>query len=131
MPWLPLYQDAVDTRDLLASFNDDRDVAFVLSDGPGKWITRRKLASAPDARYCIWHVPSGPLPILRGAQVSAGAVEDPWSGWVESRAGSDPTLPLFRAGHPGVIWWNVRTGSVESKGGIGLSSFRGSAITIE
>jgi hypothetical protein len=122
MPWLPLYQDAVDTRDLLASFNDDRDVAFVVSDGRGKWIARRKLASAPDARYCIWHLPSGPLPLFRGAQVPTGAVEDPWSGWMESRAGADPTLPYFGAGHPGVIWWNVRTESVESTGGIGLSS---------
>lgn len=123
MPWLPLYLDEIDARDLLASLNDDRDIAFVVSNGPGRWIATGNLASIRDARYCIWHVPSGLLPLFRGATVPSGVVQDPWAGWAESKSGAEPTLPYFGAGHPGVIWWNIRTESAESKGGTGLSSF--------
>ena len=122
MPWLPLYMDSVDAVGIAESLGADPDVAFVVSNGPGRWIACKSLAAVPNGRYCLWHQPSGPLPLLRGS-LPDGSITDPWAGWTEVKSGADPTTPYFGAGHPGVIWWNVRTTSVERRGGIGMSSF--------
>lgn len=122
MPWLPLYIDEADARELRESLDSDPDVAFIVSDGVHKWIAVKALESAADGRYCLWHVPSGPLPLVRAASMSPGSVDDPWAGWTELQGGADATTPYFGAGHPGIVWWNLRTQSVRTRG-IGMSSF--------
>lgn len=121
MPWLPLYMDEADTSPLLELLNCDPEVAFIVSMGPAKWIAQKGIDSVVDARYCLWHCPSGSLPLVGGTGVPDGVIRDPWAGWTELRSGADG-MPFFGAGHPGVIWWNVRTQSHRTHG-IGLSSF--------
>jgi hypothetical protein len=123
MPWLPLYIDETDASVVLAALNADPSVAFIIADGPGKWMARGSLDTISDGRLCLWHVPSGPLPLLRPGAEPPLVVDDPWAGWTELRAGADRTMPYFGAGHPGIIWWNLRTRSRRAAGGIGLSSF--------
>jgi hypothetical protein len=123
MGWLPLYLDDNDAQVLLTVLNEDPEVAFIVSEGPARWIARRTLATAPDGTYCIWHEPSGPLPLVRAMLLPSGRVKDPWSGWTEKRKGADSSVPYFGPGHPGVIWWNLRTKSRATPGGIGMSSF--------
>jgi hypothetical protein len=123
MPWLPLYMDEEDAASLLAIVNADPEVAFIVSDGPRKWIARPTLTSPTIGRHCLWHCPSGALPLLREGGPPDAQVTDPWSGWVEAQTGADPSQPYFGAGWPGIIWWNIRSHSRGPQGGIGLSGF--------
>ncbi|MBI3561172.1 MAG: beta-lactamase family protein [Gammaproteobacteria bacterium] len=108
MPWLPFYASENDLPTLLLHLNASEEIAFVVSNGPGKWIAVKALESLKDGRYCLWHVPSGPLPLFRGAKEAPGEITNPFAGWSEEKAGADPTKPYFGAGHPGVFWLNVR-----------------------
>ncbi len=123
MPWLPIYATEQDLQNVFAFLNEEDDVAFLVSDGPGRWIAKKQLDYGGDTRYCIWHVPSGPLPLLRQNGQGEGVIEDPWQGWKEERAGADPTNPYFGAGHPGIIWLNAHAVSKRKPNSIGLSSF--------
>ncbi len=123
MPWLPIYATEQDLRNVFAFLNAEDEVAFLVSDGPGRWIAKKQLNYEGDTRYCIWHVPSGPLPLLRANGQEEGLIIDPWQGWKEERVGADPTTPYFGAGHPGVIWLNARAVSNRKQDAIGLSSF--------
>jgi hypothetical protein len=122
MPWLPHYIDEVDAALLCEHLNSDPEIAFIVANGPGRWIAERSLQAVGDGRHCLWHVPSGPLPLLAPGGAPSSIVEDAWQGWSELRAGADPSLPYFGAGHPGVVWWNVKTRSRRGPG-IGLSGF--------
>src|SRR5258706_9355574 len=122
MPWLPLYIDETDASQLLAVLNSDPEVAFIVSATPGKGVAQKGVTSVADSRYCLWHCPSGSLPLVGGPGVPYGVISDPWAGWTELRAGADPRVPFFDAGAPGIIWGNVRTQS-RGASGIGLSSF--------
>jgi hypothetical protein len=126
-----MYVDETDVAGLLSDLNSDEEIAFLVADGPGKWIARRSLESLGDGTWCLWHLPSGPLPLLPAAgfgvsldelRPTESFVEDPWSGWKELRPGADRDRPYFGAGHPGVVDLDVRTWS-RHEGGIGLSSF--------
>ena len=123
MPWLPLYMDDVDAQQIAALLNSDASIAFIVSQGPGRWVAQHSLTELADARFCIWHIPSGPLPLLGPGGASSLTVGDPWAGWAELRSGFDRRQPYFGAGHPGVIWWNLRTKSRSAPDRIGLSSF--------
>jgi hypothetical protein len=126
MPWLPFYASESDLPDLLSHLNASEELAFVVSNGPGKWIAVNAVESLQNGRYCLWHVPSGPLPLFRGAKEAPGEITNPFAGWSEERAGADPTTPYFGAGHPGVFWLNIRSTDTHRVSGemlVGLSSF--------
>jgi hypothetical protein len=111
---------------LVEHLDNDAELAWLASNGPGRWIAA--LHHPPLARRMgLWHAPSGPLPLL-SEDPDEGApdwIYDPWSGWQERGAGSDSDTPYFGAGHPGVYWLNLRT--ARNRPGktaeIGLSSF--------
>jgi hypothetical protein len=113
---------AHDDLDRLAKhlFNES-ELAFIVPSGPRRWRAVHEAMQLHDGRHCLWHVASGPLPLVRQDPQEPGLVTDPSSGWTEERSGADPTQPYFGAGHPGIFWLNIR-GEV-SDSGIGLSSF--------
>lgn len=123
MSWLLIYATEHDLRNVFAFLNEEDEVAFLVSDGPGRWVAKKHINYQGDSRYCIWHIPSGPLPLLRPNGKEEGLVQDPWQGWEEERAGADPTSPYFGPGHPGVIWLNAHAVSNRKRDAIGLSSF--------
>jgi len=108
MPWLPIYADEEDFRLILDRLNRDDEIAFIISDGPKKWRAVRSIPSLHSHRICLWHVPSGPLPLLYSRYAKPGQIIDPWDGWTELRSGRDNTNPYFGPSHPGVIWFNSR-----------------------
>jgi hypothetical protein len=124
MPWLPIYADEEDSNAILTFLNSDAGVAFIVSAGPGTWIARDALDTIADHRACLWHVPSGPLPLLHRLAPTTN-VDDPWAGWVGQTPAPGRTTPYFGPGHPGVIWWNIRIKShgADTATPIGLSSF--------
>ena len=124
MPWLPIYADSVDFEEVLGWLNTSEELAFIVTDGPGRWIAVPTIQAIESPRICLWHVPSGPLPLLHPQPSQAiGSISDPWAGWEELRAGADSSNPYFGAGHPGIIWLNVRPKSYRDPNAIGLSSF--------
>ncbi len=124
MPWLPMYLVAEDARSLIGLLNRDQDVAFLVTDGPGRWIARNELSEPSASRISLWHIPSGPLPLLGERTTEpVGQIGDPWSGWTERRQGADSTNPYFGPGHPGVIWLNLRLAARDLQSICGLSSF--------
>jgi hypothetical protein len=125
VPWLPLYLDADDAGSLLDYLNADEQAAFIVSTGPGRWRAVERLEALPDGRYCIWVHAAGALPLLgAGPARKPGPVPDPWRGWRGRGGAADPSLPYFGAGHPAVVWLEVRTRGRERAGALGMSSFQ-------
>jgi hypothetical protein len=125
MPWLPFYAAEGDLPQVGKHLNASPEVAFVVSRRPGEWVAVKSLESLAPGRYCLWHIPSGPLPLVRGANEPPGAITDPFAGWSEAKAGANPSLPYFGAGHPGVLWLNIVSTRASREGAllVGLSSF--------
>ena len=76
-------------------------------------------------RICLWHVPSGSLPLLHPHPSDAvDVVADPWSGWQELRPEAHGGRhPYFGAGHVGVFWLNRHPSPSKDPTAIGFSSF--------
>jgi len=124
MPWLPMYLVSQDAPPLLALLNEDPDLAFLVTAGAGRWIAHSRVPDLSLGRTALWNVPSGPLPLLGTTASDADeVVADPWAGWTENRKGADPAVPYFGAGHPGVIWSNLRIQARDVDSTCGLSSF--------
>ena len=123
MPWLPMYASEDDLKWVFSILSNEEEIAFVTASGPGRWIAIDRLDYSGDMRYCIWHIPSGPLPLLRPQGQADGCVKNPWQGWKEEQQGADSTVPYFGPGHPGVIWLNAKAKSKRRDNTLGLSSF--------
>ncbi len=124
MPWLPLYLFGDDSDALRKMLNDDPEAAFIVADGIGQWKAVEALDVLDGKRHAIWHVPSGPLPLLSSLQGEPDdQIVDPWLGWTERRKGADPMTPYFGAGHPGIFWLNLKNHHWANESTIGLSSF--------
>ena len=124
MPLLPMYVTEQDAPVLIELLSQDPEIAFLVADGPKRWRAVQSFAPKSPFRIGLWHIPSGPLPLLLANQDHPPAhVLDPWAGWNEERTGADPTTPYFGPGHPGVFWLNLRLGGVDAGSCCGLSSF--------
>lgn len=123
MVWIPLYADEVDLADVVKWLSADNEIAFIVSAGPKRWIARPELEGVHFNRLALWHIPSGPLPLLPGrAWQRARWIEDPMQGWKERKTGLDPTVPFFGAGHSGIVWFNAEATGPDGEE-IGMSSF--------
>lgn len=123
MSWLPMYVDKADLQQLLSWLNSDEEIAFIVSDGPKRWKAVPSLQKIASGRFCIWHTPSGPLPLLGYGTIKDTSVSDPRSGWTEVLTGADPNTPYFGSGHPGIVWLNAWPAAYRDPKAIGLSSF--------
>jgi len=86
-----MYLAVDDVAPLSAMLNADEEIAFIVTDGPKRWKAILGLATLPMGRMGMWHIPSGPLPLLAREEKDDGWVHDPFSGWNELR--TDPTTP--------------------------------------
>lgn len=149
MAWIPMYLLRDDIALLNDWLNQEDEIAFLVSRGTKKWIAKKqhdilsdlgtqKFGQGHDfaipnfVEYNLWHVPSGPLPLLEsnsgGVKLrfnkedwsNDGKILDPWSGWTEIRTGANSRIPYFGAGHPGVIHLEIKTSDV---GEIPMSNF--------
>jgi len=129
--------------------NQEDEIAFLVSHGQNKWIATRQHNICRDigaqkfgqdddfvipnfVEYNLWHVPSGPLPLLEsnsgGGKLKFnkddwnddGRIPNPWSGWTEIRTGANSRIPYFGPGHPGIIHLEIK---ISATGEIPMSSF--------
>jgi hypothetical protein len=129
MPWIPIYVNEQDARVLVEWLNQAPEIAFIVSDAPQCWKAVSSIQTVTDGDACMWHVPSGPLPLLTGPRQDdpVEQVVSPWEGWRERRPGANGSQPYFGAGHPGVMWLNLRLvcrNIAEKPGAIGMSSIQ-------
>ncbi|MBX0334288.1 hypothetical protein K3G39_13675 [Pontibacter sp. HSC-14F20] len=130
MSWLPMYLAKQDVKLLNNWLNQEEELAFLISNGNSKWISKKEHVIIEDlsnqesgvgfVEYNLWHVPSGSLPLLGLNSVVSAQITDPWTGWTEVRPGANPTIPYFGAGHPGVINLEIK---IAGAGEIPISNF--------
>ena len=122
MPYIGIYAVEADLPTLFGLLDDE--VAFIVSDGPDRWRASRTLNGVDAHEVTLWHIPSGPLPLLGETKSSPdGVVSDPWAGWTERRAGADRYQPYFGTGHPSVIRLKVAPSGREPSSICGRSGF--------
>src|SRR5262245_19283928 len=100
MPWLPLYADEEDFKTIHEHLNQSDEIAYLLPDGSrffrARWRAVRSLPRMDSARLCLWHVPSGALPLVsRLLSKEPGTIRDPWAGWTGMRDGNYANCPFF------------------------------------
>jgi hypothetical protein len=126
MPWMPIYASEKDTVWVIDQLCTDPQIAFIVSDLSStqkrRWKAIPTLHDQNIQRYCLWHVPSGKLPLLNNKSDSIEYILNPWEGWDELRVGADTNTPYFGPGHPGIIWYNNRSDQKGTRN-IGMSSF--------
>lgn len=136
MAHLPLYLLREDILFLNDWLNATKEIAFLVSDGKGRWIAKSEHRILGDigtqydcdrrsmpgsAEYLLWHVPSGPLPLVSPtgtsgvklqfkdtARASEPTILDPWKGWDELRTGANSRVPWLGPGHVGSIHLEIR-----------------------
>lgn len=135
MPLIPMYLQYEDVEFLKDWLNQEEEIAYLVSNGHKRWIAKKEYdiltdigtqqiipsyeTTIPDhVEYNLWHIPSGPLPLLE--PISGGVslklskedwipeniVGNPWLGWNELRTGQNFRVPYF-ASHPGVFHLEV------------------------
>ena len=131
-----MYLYGSDLELLLERVDGDEELAWLVPTSPGCWNATRTHPEPLLAAHELWHVPSGPLPLLaprsgpgyaksdpRSPQYEGGWIDDPWSGWAEQRRGATLSTPYFGPGWPGAYGLHLNLHRVENEGEIGMSSF--------
>ena len=125
MPSISFVADEDDLRTVLAYLNDNPEVAFIVADGPGRWRAVEALERLDVGRITLWHVPSGPLPLLQARLGQPDLpIQDPWHGWHELRPGYDKSQPWFGPSHTGVMSLLPNPRGPGTRHGVGISEFQ-------
>jgi hypothetical protein len=120
MPWLPFYASQDDLPLVNAALFADGDVALLMHEGENQWRAVLDRPVAADGRYHLWHVPSGPLPLMPAEMDGpVGSIDDPFAGWTHLRVTDGH--PFFGS-HVGIFWLNLHVSPRSPGSGIGLSS---------
>jgi len=107
MPWLPMYLDTTDLISLSSWLSNESEISLIKAIGEKQWQACNEFTINSSGRYCLYHRPSGPLPLLK-------------KNWIGQDIMINTNLPYFGAGCPAIFWLNVST---ENETEIGISSF--------
>ncbi|WP_146210129.1 hypothetical protein [Vitiosangium sp. GDMCC 1.1324] len=105
--WLGLYAEDTDVLFLRDRLNEDSEIAFLMPEGPGRWRAVWQLDELL-GKTMLWHVPGGPLPLLRPGERDS-IIEEPFAGWEELRPGMDYSVPYFGPGWPSTLLLEIYT----------------------
>jgi hypothetical protein len=79
-------------------------IVCIQSDYRQHWRAVRPLGGLNDGAHSLWHVPAGPLPLLKAdGNAPNEPIPDPWAGWTEERPGCQPYTPYFGPACPAEI----------------------------
>jgi len=124
MPSILFYADEKDFRMIGEYFSKHPEVAFIIPDGSHRWRAVSTVPRLKGESIALWHVPSGPLPLLHPPPSNkTDRIRDPGRGWKELFPGADRTCPYFGPGAPGIIWLDRQPHSSTVRGALGMSSF--------
>jgi hypothetical protein len=124
-----MYLDGPDIDLVLQRIDRDDELAWLVPNGTaGSWRAQREHPEQLLRRHLLWHIPSGPLPLLPTDRLDRTPVAelprvDPWEGWSERRAGANPTVPYFGAGWPGTYALSLRSRDLDGSAEVGISAF--------
>lgn len=122
---------------LLDWLNNDGEIAWIVPVGPKQWKTVSQLSSLKVGQNFMWHVPSGPLPLVyvdgkvpfpgrpdwMVPNLKSRPIEDPWTGWTEIESCADLSQPWFGGAYPGVVELLAKSAGRDKPGSIGFSCF--------
>src|SRR5436189_4244525 len=81
MPYIHFYADQKDFEMIQNWFNTDSEIAFIVPAGPHRWRAEPKVTTLAAESIALWHVPSGPLPLLHPPPSNKETpIPDPWHG---------------------------------------------------
>ncbi len=63
-----------------------------------RWRAVPTVAGLKDGKHSLWHIPTGPLPLLT-SDGRDQVIADPYAGWTEQSPGADSLAPYFGPGH--------------------------------
>jgi hypothetical protein len=64
MPCIDMYLAEEDAAELHDWLSRSGEVRFLIRDGEHRWRAVEQIGKLPNNRVLLWHVPSGPLPLL-------------------------------------------------------------------
>ena len=132
---IPMYLEPADFARTVTHLDEDPEIAWIVADS-GRWVARQRLDRVPPPLICLWHIPSGPLPLFVpipstqrpggfGAVEDKGVINDPFAGWDDPFHG-ELEEPRFGS-PPGIVWLTLRVrggpGGRPDQAEIGISSF--------
>jgi hypothetical protein len=120
--WVGMYLAGRDIDLIVSHFDEDDEIAWLVADGPDRWIARPQLEDLSE-NMVLWHIPSGPLPLTgTDGDGSDQWVTDPFEGWDEPQPWRHRSEPLFN--HAGVYHLDITSLDspfLEQRGQIPLS----------
>jgi len=121
MPSVLIYALTPDLRTVVDHLNDDSDIAFIISDGPGRWRAVDHVTDLSAGQHALWLRAHGPLPLVPESPLDPVApIADPMAGWNERASASSPGVPFFGS-DPSVVWLQVPQFSEQPK--VPMSAF--------
>ncbi len=102
---ISFYANETDAQVVLDWLIAQNEIGFIVADGEKRWraLHSVKLSQIVGAKHWLWHIPSGPLPLLQDYRQPILQVENPWIGWREIRTGADKSLPYFGSAPTGTF----------------------------
>ncbi len=109
MPALSFFITEFDLAILIKRLNDDEEIAFIVPDAiddPSavRWKAVHTVPTLLDGEHSLWHIPSGPLPLVQSTpgigplvRPPNPSIADPWAGWTEG-ASARTEKPWFGPG---------------------------------
>lgn len=121
MPWFPFYASTSDLLLLQDMLTSEADLALLVPVEGDLWRATLDFALSQDGRFALWHVPSGPLPLMPDSVGEAiGVIENPFAGWRHLRfADGQP----FFGNPPGVLWLELHVQAKQPANSLGMSCF--------
>lgn len=121
MSWIPLYITEMDLGVISDWLCAETDIALVIRTGEYQWKVIDVFSIVEPGEYYLYHIPSGPLPLLDANQKGEGqVVTDPYKGWTGRCNGANSALPFFGTADQAIFTLSVK---FQPQGTIGISSF--------
>lgn len=113
---IPFFADERDAKHVMDWFHRQKDVAFLLPNGPNRWKAVSRVTHLEDGEYVLWHIPGGPLAEYKTNRELV-KVPDPWKRWSPLIPSPDPASLDPDVPYPGVPY---DVPNVEAPGLFGL-----------
>lgn len=121
MSWIPLYIVRKDLERISDWLCAEDDIALITKIGNNHWKAIKDFSITEPGDYYLYHIPSGPLPLLDEKRRDDGnTISDPFNGWIGRSSGANEELPFFGSSDQAIFSLCIKPNTRET---IGISSF--------